>query len=546
MQGQNILFQKGKKIYFLEDFELEVNKLKTRKIIPLENFVVKNKNHRNLLVKETFKYSLKLIEEIGLDLKKNYNLNIRQKDLVRFLLPWASRYVILFYSIYKRSINLKKKKFNLVKQKNSFYNTKINFSSYHSFDVFYEAWKDIYHFSKKKINKENVLFFKAYNDEYTLSNIFKYCLSQISIFIGKVLNKKIILNDSIFGQNNMLKLMLKSRFKFCYFFPKINKYKDLKITNYQLNTKYKKDQFLLILLNYYKKYIFSNYMNILFSSKKTNVNDIILTEKLNAKLPSYRNYFLSNPKVQIYAIQHGGGYNIDENCLVEIIEKKICKKFIYWGKSKKKEKISTPPIKKSSKSNDNIFYVTTAVQRSLAQIDDPFFPQHAKNIYYKNQYNILRILSEHKLKTILRLDKNDKRNYNSFVQSNIKFKNIYFDEGKLNFSKNLKESSLILVDYLGTTYLQSLSMNKPTIIFCNKKFFYTKKKSLKFFKDFKKVSIFFDDIKKLNKFLKKKNNHEKIIKWWNGKKLQLAVKKFNHEFLNPSRTWDEELIKKFK
>ena len=26
-------------------------------------------------------------------------------------------------------------------------------------------------------------------------------------------------------------------------------------------------------------------------------------------------------------------------------------------------------------------------------------------------------------------------------------------------------------------------------------------------------------------------------------KLQLAVKKFNHEFLNPSRTWDEELIK---
>ena len=43
MQGQNILFQKGKKIYFLEDFELEVNKLKTRKIIPLENFVVKNK-----------------------------------------------------------------------------------------------------------------------------------------------------------------------------------------------------------------------------------------------------------------------------------------------------------------------------------------------------------------------------------------------------------------------------------------------------------------------------------------------------------------------
>ena len=70
MQGQNILFQKGKKIYFLEDFELEVNQLKTRKIIPLKNFVVKHKNHRNLLVKETFKYSLKLIEEISLDLKK--------------------------------------------------------------------------------------------------------------------------------------------------------------------------------------------------------------------------------------------------------------------------------------------------------------------------------------------------------------------------------------------------------------------------------------------------------------------------------------------
>ena len=344
----------------------------------------------------------------------------------------------------------------------------------------------------------------------------------------------------------ILKILFKSFFKFCFFFPKEKRFKDLVIKKSTLDTKLN-DDFLKILVTYYKKYIFSNYMNILFNPTKTYSKNIILTHALMSTESIDRDFLLSNPNHKVYGIQHGGGYCVDQHNLSEIIEKKISTSFISWGKSKKKNKISLPvEIIKNNFINQNIIsYISTAPLRCLLRFDDNIYPQFVKNTYFEDQNNIIEALSHHKFKVIVRLDNYDKWFNNKYLKKKIKFENILIDDGKSNFNKNFKNSSIILVDYLGSSHLKSLLLNKPTIIYCNKKFIFIKKSKKKYFNRLKKASIFFDNIEKLISFLNKLDSEEKIKKWWSYKKLQMTIKSFNREFQYSSKNWDIEKIKKF-
>ena len=288
-------------------------------------------------------------------------------------------------------------------------------------------------------------------------------------------------------------------------------------------------------------------MNILFNPTKTYTKNIILTHTLASSESINRDFFLSNSNNKVYSIQHGGGYCVDQYNLAEIVEKKISTSFISWGKSKKKNKISLPVeiIKNNFINPNTISYISTAPLRCLLRFDDSIYPQYVQNTYFEDQINIIKALSHHKFKIIVRLDKEDRWFHNNYLKKKIKFKNILINDGKSNFDKNFKNSSIILVDYLGSSHLKSLLLNKPTIIYCNKKFNFIKKNKKKYFNRLKKASIFFDNIKELILFLNKLNSEEKIKKWWFDKKLQMTVKSFNREFQYSSKNWDTELIKKF-
>ena len=546
MQFRNILFKKKNKEYFLKDFAIESEKLNFEKRKPLDNFIVKNQSHRNFLIKNTYKYSLKLVKLINQDLLNNYKVYYTLNDLNKFLMPWAHLYVAQVYSIYQRSKSLKKNNYRLIIQNYKFRPERIDKRSYQSFNLYYEFWKDIFYYSSKNQKKNQVYFYNAFNYEYKSINILKNYFSQLLIFIGKIFHKKVILFDYNFGIKNTVKLILKSGFKYCFFFPKVKKYRNLKIRSFPTKHTFN-DEFLSLLFDYYKKYIFSDYMNILFYSRKEKNDSKLLTGNLMNLSPLYRDFFLINSQIKIYGIQHGGGYCVDQNNLSEIIEKKISNNFVSWGKNFNANKIAMPEILKKEyfKTNQTIFYVSTSPPRCLLRFDDNIFPQYVKNNYFKDKYEIIEQLSKNKLKTIVRLDKNDYWSHNEYLNKKIKFRNIIIDDGKFNFVKNLKKSSLNLFDYLGSTYLLSLALNKPTIIYCNKKFLFILKRKKKFFDALKKKSIFFDDLNKLTHFLEKMDDEEKIKKWWENSKLQFTLKKFNQEFRYSSKNWDKEIIKKF-
>lgn len=193
MHDRNILFKKNKREYFLNDFAQKKPRNKIKKRKPVNGFYVKNKTHRNHLIKKTYNYSLKIVKLINYDLKHNYNLDYKLKELNRFLLPWSYCYVSYFYPIYQRSKILKKNKYKLILQNYKFKYLKVNQESYQTFNFYYEAWKDIYYFSNQTKKDNKKLYFKAYNEQYTLAKKLNYYFSKLSIFFGKIFYKKIVL-----------------------------------------------------------------------------------------------------------------------------------------------------------------------------------------------------------------------------------------------------------------------------------------------------------------------------------------------------------------
>ena len=71
------------------------------------------------------------------------------------------------------------------------------------------------------------------------------------------------------------------------------------------------------------------------------------------------------------------------------------------------------------KTNQTIFYVSTSPPRCLLRFDDNIFPQYVKNNYFKDKYEIIEQLSKNKLKTIVRLDKNDYWSHNEYLNKKL-------------------------------------------------------------------------------------------------------------------------------
>jgi len=112
----------------------------------------------------------------------------------------------------------------------------------------------------------------------------------------------------------------------------------------------------------------------------------------------------------------------------------------------------------------------------------------------------------------------------SFVSS-LKFKGESCKE-------QMAASSLVIVDFLSTSYLEALKMNIPLICFCDKNSMYLDDKYLNFFDDLIQAKIVHTTPESAAEHLK--DIHENPLKWWNMIKTQDLKKRWlNKNFGNP-------------
>ena len=131
----------------------------------------------------------------------------------------------------------------------------------------------------------------------------------------------------------------------------------------------------------------------------------------------------------------------------------------------------------------------------------------------------------------VRLYKND---YGWEQQSRWKdrFPNIDLDSGLLNINKLISKSRIYVSTYNASTYLESLAMNVPTIIFWNPNHWEIRDSAQPYFDNLKEVGIFHETPESAAGHII--SVWDDVEKWWSNESLTKSVKQFCNRFSNIS------------
>ncbi len=232
--------------------------------------------------------------------------------------------------------------------------------------------------------------------------------------------------------------------------------------------------------------------------------------------------------------QHGGNYGQSKWNFSEDHQFLICDKFLTWGwKSNSKtiplgiHKLFGLKSVKPSKDGKGL----------IAQMGLPIFSQNLYSVpmgfgqwleYFNDQYKFVDKLPQKiKKKFVIRLYPND-GGLNQKHRWRQMFPKMKLDEGKTNFFTTLSHSRIFVASYNATTYLETLSMNFPTIMFWNPNYWELKPEVEANFKQLKNVGVFHNSPESAAKKLI--DVWDKVDTWWFSKDVQNSVKNFCDTF----------------
>ncbi len=231
--------------------------------------------------------------------------------------------------------------------------------------------------------------------------------------------------------------------------------------------------------------------------------------------------------------QHGGCYFQHKLHFSSIHEVKIADKYLSWGKIKKNKVTPVGVIKNLNKESKESNKIILEVRKRTGyigeiKVDSGFL--ETKN-YFKNLCNFFALLKGKKIcqNLFIKLLKTNKVWYEKkqFLAHNPELK--FLDEKK-SMIKEINSAKLVIHTFCGTGHLESLAINKPTLILFVHNFNLLNNKSKNYFKKFMKLGIVHRSPQSLLKMLEKLDDNEKIYSWWNSRKRQDLLTKYRSDY----------------
>jgi len=208
------------------------------------------------------------------------------------------------------------------------------------------------------------------------------------------------------------------------------------------------------------------------------------------------------------------------------------------------------PLKNYSESiNKKILFVSSLpIKRTLFHSSIYGEDSFNNNSYYKINKLFFNNINQNVARKIIYKKYPNTSNFNLSCVENKIDKLVKIRTAKVIVNKNrittedLKNSKLVIVNYIKTFYLQTLISNIPTVIFYNNESYSLKSRHKNFFKELTDASIMHKNPQSAAKFVNVIYNDP--YKWWNSKKTQEARKKF---LLSNIKSGDElkKLVLKF-
>jgi len=270
--------------------------------------------------------------------------------------------------------------------------------------------------------------------------------------------------------------------------------------------------------------------NVLYSSNALHSNEIF---------KFYLSENIHNLKF-VYG-QHGGGIGIDRVNTVETIERSLAHVYCTFGwKEKNTVVLELPSFLNKNKETENINFIMTAMPRYFYRFtylaDGTKMLDYIENskIFLANVQNVNNLvvrcyMQDYKWSVKSRLLE---------VNKNIKFNN------KINYYKQVENAKLNIFDHMHTGYLETLSMNLPTVIIIPKNVYYFRDSAKPYIQKLKDVHILFDEPIKASKFVDE--IYDNIDQWWFAEEVQKIREEFCYQYARTSEDWMDDWIVTFK
>jgi putative transferase (TIGR04331 family) len=205
--------------------------------------------------------------------------------------------------------------------------------------------------------------------------------------------------------------------------------------------------------------------------------------------------------------------------------------------------IGRPRLFDVDNKNADILFVQTCMTRYLFRI------QHVGDIDFKNYFDwqlkfISSLLPAFQKKLRLRLYQSDFGW--DLVDLWREFCPEVVQEGwDIPFMESLANCRLFLCDNCSTTYLESLSANKPSILFWNSELFPMQKGAIPYYDELRSIGILYDNPESAATAVNHIYNN--VNAWWHKPERQRVIKRFCNRFAKTSQTaredWIHELIR---
>ena len=410
-----------------------------------------------------------------------------------------------------------------------------------------------------QIQKEYDLLFKTRLSKNTFN--FK---EELKTFFFKFINKVHKSSDGVFYKTNFTFLDEKRIELKMKQVPKYNKFNTIKYPGYDkslrkeinfiFNSKFKIENLILkhlpellpiFVIEGFKKIL----TNVLNSSLPSNPKFIITASAFDND-ENFKIYLADkkdkNKNLKYIILQHGGSYqtNIENRFLNEV---NTVDNFLSWGSYKSNSKIKT--IFNVKLLNKKYFEKTNNTSHLLVIFRSLGHRIQAFDRYQETKEELLstrRILQhmplELKKKTILRIHPNffntynkDSEIYKKYISYFVENKDYKISFQKKDYIKNIHDSKLVYFNSDSTGILETLSINKPTIV--HWKFMYKNlnPEVMDHYKYLVEANIMFENEDIFMRHLNKIWNN--IDDWWFSELVQKNLKKFTnlHSLLPPKK-----------
>ncbi|NMD00378.1 MAG: hypothetical protein GYA62_11750, partial [Bacteroidales bacterium] len=258
----------------------------------------------------------------------------------------------------------------------------------------------------------------------------------------------------------------------------------------------------------------------------------------------YKFYIAQNHnKVDNYIMQHGGNYGVEKNKNTENYEKSVSKQFYTWGWEEDNKTLPLAPAEIS----DFLNIKTLPQSKNICLILTMAGRYHFLFCFGASNYNFSNFITNDFI--FLKNLKNDIKKIIRFYPSDLGEWNVKkaFNEAALSFNtddmtqkfiERLPKYNICVFDHLSTTFLETLALNKPTVIFADPKVYKLRPSAQPYFDMLEKVKILHYSPTSAAEHVNK--IYDDVNKWWLCPKVQQTRKIFVNRFARISKNWVKE------